>query len=206
MPLFLQLVSKHAGIGSLVSLVAWLLRYTVSAIANAIGMPCRSACSIQRQVYLTSQPAQAGLPDQKTQRTDNGMRTCVQSRSRFVKLLCVAHQPPDAVRHLRGPPESRPQPGSNIAVSCSSEQCLNCIPMLQELSQHTCYNGRCLGASLSLHSTEAWCEQTTEQSLPDIVDVCDQKACQRRNCSVCRSSSRSGELGLAAAGRCRNAN
>ena len=132
MPLFLQFVSKQAGIGSLVKLVAWLLRHTVSATANAIGMPCRSACSIQRQTYLTSQTAQAGLPGQKTrqktQRTDNGMRTCVQSRSRFLRLLCVAHQPPDAVRHLRRPPESRPRPGLNVAVSCSShEQCLNCI-------------------------------------------------------------------------------
>ena len=128
MPLFLQLVSKQAGIGSLVKLVAWLLRHTVSATANAIGMPCRSACSIQRQTYLTNQTAQAGLPGQKTQRTDNGMRTCVQSRSRFLRLLCVTHQPPDGVRHLRGPPESRPRPGPNIAVNCSShEQCLNWI-------------------------------------------------------------------------------
>ena len=40
----------------------------------------------------------------------------------------MAYQPPDAVRHLRGPPESRPRQGLNIAVSCSSqEQCLKCI-------------------------------------------------------------------------------
>ena len=108
MPLFLQLISKQAGIRTVVKLLALLLRHTVSATANVTGMPCRSAKSIQRQTYLANQTAQAGLPRQKTKRTDNGMRTSVQSSSRSLRLLCVAHQPPDAVRHLRGPPESRP--------------------------------------------------------------------------------------------------
>ena len=53
MPLFLQLVSKQAGIGTLVKLLALLLWHTVSATAIVIGMPCRSAWSIQRQTYLT---------------------------------------------------------------------------------------------------------------------------------------------------------
>jgi len=43
MPLFLQLVSKQAGIGPLIKLLALLLWHTVSATAHAIGMPCRSA-------------------------------------------------------------------------------------------------------------------------------------------------------------------
>ena len=32
----------------------------------------------------------------------------------------MSGQPPDAVGHLRGLPESRPLPGLNDAVSCSS--------------------------------------------------------------------------------------
>ncbi len=42
MPLFLQLVGKQAGIGSLITLLALLQWRTASATANVIGMPCRS--------------------------------------------------------------------------------------------------------------------------------------------------------------------
>jgi len=42
MPLFLQLVSEQAGVGPLIKLLALMLRHTVSATANVIGMPCRS--------------------------------------------------------------------------------------------------------------------------------------------------------------------
>ena len=44
MPLFLQLVSKQADVGPAIKLRALLLWRTVHATANAIGMPCRSAC------------------------------------------------------------------------------------------------------------------------------------------------------------------
>jgi len=63
-------------------------------------------------------------------------------------------QPPDAVAHLRGLPESRPLPGLNDAVRCSSRvRRLTFIFMLQAVLQHTCYNGQCMGTSLSHHST-----------------------------------------------------
>ena len=106
MPLFLQVVCKQAGIGPVVELLILLQWHTVSDSADAIGMPCTSARSIQRQPFLTNQ---TGLPGQKTQRTDEGMHTLVKSLGSSLRvLLWVAGQPPDAVRHLRGPPESRP--------------------------------------------------------------------------------------------------
>jgi len=52
MPLFLQLVSKQTGVGSAVKLRSLLLWHTVSAAAVVIGMPCRSAWSIQRQTLF----------------------------------------------------------------------------------------------------------------------------------------------------------
>ncbi len=45
MPLFLQLVSKQADVGPAIKLPALLLWHTVSATANAIGLPCRSKAS-----------------------------------------------------------------------------------------------------------------------------------------------------------------
>ncbi len=49
----------------------------------------------------------------------------------------MSGQPPDAVGHLRGLPESRPLPGLNSAVSCSSRvRCLNIISTLQALLAH----------------------------------------------------------------------
>ncbi len=44
MPLFLQLISKQAGVGPLIKLLALLLWQTVRATGNSIGMACRSAC------------------------------------------------------------------------------------------------------------------------------------------------------------------
>ncbi len=43
MPLFLQLVGKHSGIGTLAKLLALLLWHTVTAIVNSKGMACKSA-------------------------------------------------------------------------------------------------------------------------------------------------------------------
>jgi len=52
MPLFLQIVSKQAGVWLAVKLLALLLWHNVSATAHAVGMRCRSAWSIQRQTNL----------------------------------------------------------------------------------------------------------------------------------------------------------
>ncbi len=47
----------------------------------------------------------------------------------------MSDQPPDAVGHLRGLPESRPLPRLNDAVSCSSRvRDLTFIFMLQDIS------------------------------------------------------------------------
>jgi len=71
MPLFLQLVSKQADVRPVIRLQALLLWYNVSATANAISVPCRSACMRgaterhQADAFGTS-IAQAGLPGQET--------------------------------------------------------------------------------------------------------------------------------------------
>lgn len=54
----------------------------------------------------------------RTQRTEGGTHTFVLSFSRLLRLFCATSQPPDAVGHLRAPPESRPLSGLKIAVSC----------------------------------------------------------------------------------------
>ncbi len=47
-PLFLQLVSKQAGIGPLIKLLALLLRHTFSVTANVISVPCMIIWDVQR--------------------------------------------------------------------------------------------------------------------------------------------------------------
>ena len=48
MPLCLQLVSKQAGIGPLIKLLALLLRHTFSVTANVISVPCMIIWDVQR--------------------------------------------------------------------------------------------------------------------------------------------------------------
>ncbi len=57
MPLFLQLVSQQADVGSAIKLQALVLWQTISVAFYAIGLPCRSACMRERQAHLTIQTA-----------------------------------------------------------------------------------------------------------------------------------------------------
>jgi len=129
MPLSLQLVSKQAGIGPLIRLLALLLWHTVTATVNSIGMACRSACTCDASQHSRAK-AQAQCQVHKLAcqvkrltyagQTDGLVRVFVCTMITFLKLWCLAGQTPDAVRHLRGPPENRPLTGLRFAVSSSS--------------------------------------------------------------------------------------
>jgi hypothetical protein len=132
MPLSLQLFRKQADVGSsLIKLLALLLWNVASATIDAIGMPCRLhagiqlACKSRRSSISRHKEFKLACQHNKHNcggRTDGRMNSSVFTLSCLLELVLVAGQPPDAVMHLQGPPESRPLPGLRPAIDRSSRE------------------------------------------------------------------------------------
>jgi len=122
MPLSLQLCRKQADVWlNFIRLLLLLILYPVGTANDARGMPCEPASEQTLEHVITCELASQDkkhtcVDRQALLRTGGRMRVPVFKLNDTLGFVSMAAQPPDAVVHLQGVPESRPIPGLGTAV------------------------------------------------------------------------------------------